>query len=310
MNRKKIIAGILILLLLLAMAACGDSGSRNKIVAKVGDREISESQLNQFMHFYGFMQGMDLENIGEDGLAYVRNLILEEYININLLLNEYDEKGVELTEEAFAEAADFVKQVAGQDAAAAYMKKNKISDDFIKELYLNQYYTKMYYDEIALEIPKVSEDEARAYYNENLDYFIVDEVEARHILIDLADKDLAEELLAKVQAGEDFAELAKEYSICPSSEEGGYLGTFGRGEMVQEFETAAFALKTGELSGLVESSFGWHIIEAIKRVDEIQAFEKVEASIMEFLEGTKIMDEFNVRILALREKYEIEYIGD
>lgn len=304
MNRKKIIAAVLILMLLLAMAACG--GKEDKVIATVGDREITEGQLDQFMYFYSFMQGMDLDTVDEDNMTFIRNLLLEEYINIYLILNEYDEKGIDLPDQAFTEAANFVDQVAGQDVAATYMKKHKISDDFIRELYLNQYYSMLYYDEIEEEIADATEEEALAYYEDNSDYFIIDEVEARHILVE--EEELAEELLGRLKAGEDFAELAVEYSTCPSSESGGYLGTFGRGEMVQEFEDGAFALKTGELSGVVESSFGFHIIECLNRVEEAQSFEEVKDTIFGYLKDMKIAEEYNARILELREKFEVDYV--
>jgi len=82
----------------------------------------------------------------------------------------------------------------------------------------------------------------------------------------------AEEVLAKVKAGEDFAALAKQYSQDTTASAGGDLGFFGKGKMVPEFETAAFALKEGEVSGLVKTVYGYHIIKvtAIKG-EEIQA---------------------------------------
>jgi hypothetical protein len=82
----------------------------------------------------------------------------------------------------------------------------------------------------------------------------------------------AEEVLTKVKAGEDFAELAKQYSQDTTASNGGDLGFFGKGKMVPEFETAAFALKEGEVSGLVKTVYGYHIIKvtAVKG-EEIQA---------------------------------------
>ncbi len=72
---------------------------------------------------------------------------------------------------------------------------------------------------------------------------------------------LAESLLVRIKAGESFEELARIYSDCPSSSRGGDLGFFGRGRMVKEFEEAAFNLKPGEISGIVETRFGYHIIK-------------------------------------------------
>jgi peptidyl-prolyl cis-trans isomerase C/peptidyl-prolyl cis-trans isomerase SurA len=74
-------------------------------------------------------------------------------------------------------------------------------------------------------------------------------------------KELADEILAKVEAGESFEELAKTYSDCPSAEKGGDLGFFQKGRMVKPFEDATYALEVGNTSGVVETQFGYHIIK-------------------------------------------------
>lgn len=85
-------------------------------------------------------------------------------------------------------------------------------------------------------------------------------------------KKLAEEVLVKVKAGEDFATLAKQYSQDTTASNGGDLGFFGKGKMVPEFEAAAFALKAGEVSGLVKTVYGYHIIKVVEvKGEEIQA---------------------------------------
>ena len=69
------------------------------------------------------------------------------------------------------------------------------------------------------------------------------------------------DLKARIEGGADFADIAREHSDCPSGAQGGDLGTFGRGKMVPEFETATFAMVVGELSDVVETDFGFHLIQ-------------------------------------------------
>ena len=84
-------------------------------------------------------------------------------------------------------------------------------------------------------------------------------IKARHILVKQEHE--AKDLVRSLGEGKTFQELAKEFSQCPSSEEGGDLGEFGKGSMVAPFEEAAFALKVGEVSGPVRTQFGYHLIQ-------------------------------------------------
>lgn len=83
-------------------------------------------------------------------------------------------------------------------------------------------------------------------------------IRASHILVKTREK--AEEILEELKMGADFAKLAREHSECPSKKRGGDLGRFTRGKMVKSFERAAFALKTGQISDVVQTQFGYHII--------------------------------------------------
>ena len=83
-------------------------------------------------------------------------------------------------------------------------------------------------------------------------------VTASHILV--ADEDFAEKLMEQVTTGDSFSRLAQEHSKCPSGKNGGQLGSFGRGQMVKEFEDAAFALEPGSVTGPIRTQFGYHLI--------------------------------------------------
>lgn len=84
-------------------------------------------------------------------------------------------------------------------------------------------------------------------------------VNCSHILVE--DEAQAQTILNDVKAGKNFVTEAKRYSICPSKKDGGKLGWFGRGQMVKEFEDAAFALKPGQFSDVVKTQFGYHVIK-------------------------------------------------
>jgi len=88
---------------------------------------------------------------------------------------------------------------------------------------------------------------------------------ARHILVD--SETLCEELKTKIEGGEDFAEVARKHSSCPSSAKGGELGTFNPGQMVKEFDTVVFSANLNEVQGPVKTQFGYHLIEVTSRED-------------------------------------------
>jgi parvulin-like peptidyl-prolyl isomerase len=88
------------------------------------------------------------------------------------------------------------------------------------------------------------------------------EVHCAHILVKTEQE--AKAILERLGKGEKFSNIAHEVSLCPSGKRGGDLGTFGRGKMVREFETAAFALQKGQISSIVKTKFGYHIVKRLE----------------------------------------------
>lgn len=113
----------------------------------------------------------------------------------------------------------------------------------------------------AVEGVKVTDEEAKAFFEENKNELMSGEtVNASHILVDSEEK--ATELLSKINAGEiSFEDAARANSSCPSSEQGGNLGEFTRGQMVPEFDEACFSMSVGEIKGPVKTQFGYHLIK-------------------------------------------------
>ena len=157
-----------------------------------------------------------------------------------------------------------------------------------------------------LDAVEVSEEELLAFYSENPKAFETEGgVRARHILVPTLET--ANEVAASIQGGMDFAEAAKAHSMCPSKEQGGDLGKFGRGQMVPEFEEAAFTLAIGELSQPVQTQFGYHLIEVTER-DEVGklSLEEVRGDLHRELVMRKQSSVYMNHVNALKNEFSVE----
>jgi peptidyl-prolyl cis-trans isomerase C len=171
-------------------------------------------------------------------------------------------------------------------------------------------------------VPKaaVPEAEIRAFYDKNLDKFKRDEtVKASHILIGIDAKasaddrkkarEKADKLRKDLAGGADFAALAKGNSTDSSSQQGGDLGFFGKGQMVPSFEKAAFALKPGEISDVVETQFGFHIIKLTeKKPAETADYKDVKTKIEEFLKRQKVNEAVQKYLADTKKTAKIEIL--
>ena len=169
----------------------------------------------------------------------------------------------------------------------------------------------------------ITEEDAREFYNKNVNsYKTPEQVRASHILIkpdksdpnadpneaEAADKAKIEQLLEKIKAGADFAELARANSACSSAAKGGDLGLFAKGRMVPPFEKAAFELEVGQVSNVVKTRFGYHIIKVTDRKEAtVTTFEQAKDEIIDRLTGEK-QDEIAINyVKSLVEEANIVY---
>src|SRR5699024_8748852 len=150
---------------------------------------------------------------------------------------------------------------------------------------------------------EVTDEEVKEYYNN-----MKTEIEARHILVE--DEEAAKEVKKKLKDGGDFAKLAKEYSTDSSAEDGGDIGFFTVGQMVPEFEEAAYALDKNEISEPVQSQFGYHIIEVLDKKEveeEIGSLEEEEEGIRDTLIERKVdPEEAQTKIKKLIDEADIK----
>jgi len=210
----------------------------------------------------------------------------------------------------FANAEDFVKAMKDMD-----MEEKDLRDYTRRDLVITNFIEKTIVPAV-----KVSEEDARKFYDQNPDKFTRPEaVKASHILLGVDQKATAEEkkaarekaekLRKELAGGADFAALAKGNSTCPSSQQGGDLGYFGKGQMVPAFEQAAFALKPGEISDVVETQFGYHIIKLTeKKAAEKVEFKEARPRIEEFLKNQKVGAAVNDYLTEARKTAKIEML--
>ena len=290
-----------------------------EIVAQVnGDKVTREVFVRSFSNLKNQMQSIGRSVTSENIEAVKRNL-LDSIINTELLYQESENKKTKVNEEEIiAEYAQIRSQF-------------QTEEDFNKSL-SHELYTA---DELKMEIRKgkminallkadvygetnVSEDDARKYYDANSEQYSQPEaVRARHILIMLeqnadseavakAEKQM-EEIQKKQGEGVSFEELAKQYSEGPSAAQGGDLGYFPRGAMVPEFDKAVFALKTGEVSDVVRTQFGLHLIKKEDRREAgIRKFAEVKAAVLNMLQMQARRKVLETYVSKLREKAEIK----
>lgn len=216
----------------------------NKVLAVVGEREIRQSDFDLLLQQIGPQRAMQFQS--EEG----QKQLLDELIHQELFLIDGKANKIDETE-AFKQELEFVKE-------------NMIKQFSIRTL---------------LDAVTVQDTELEAFYNENAAMFQNPEsVTASHILVDNEEK--ANEIIEELKGEKSFEEAAKEYSSCPSSQNGGDLGNFTRGKMVPEFENAAFALDVNQISDVVQTQFGFHIIKVTAKEEAAQkSFEDAKEEI-------------------------------
>lgn len=322
---KKIIALTLSSLLCISAVGCSSKKNNSDIVAKVNENNITIEDFKVTLA----LNKIDLESkYGstvwetevENGVKFkdtFKNRVLKGMIDVEAVCEEAKKDGLTPSEEEIDKALDELnKNLYANENYKKILEDLKISDTCIKSQ-VEKTLTIQKYTENFDKNLKISDEEMKKYYEEHKVDYYKDEVKASHILISTVDdngkelseakkkeaKKKAEEVLKKAKSGEEFSELAKEYSDdSGSAANGGDLGYFTKGQMVQPFEEAAFSLKSGEISGLVESEYGYHIIKVYDKIDKQLTFDEVKDEIKKTLTEDKYMES----IEAITKKAKVE----
>lgn len=244
---------------------------QDKILATIAGKEIKESDLQVMINRYPADRKAYFET------EEAKKQLLEQMISFELINNFGKELKIDETEE---------------------YKENvmQAKKDILTQLTLNK---------LLLEVT-VTEQDALNYYNENKDQFAQQaQVSAKHILVD--SEELAKSIKSEIDNNEiSFEDAAIKYSTCPSKEQGGDLGSFGKGMMVKEFEDVAFDLDLNTVSEVVQTQFGYHLIKVENKTDaQEMPFEAVKQQIIERLLQQGQERKYLDVVKELETKYEV-----
>ncbi len=308
--------------LVAADEAAVETPSVDEPVAVVNGDPVTKGQVNRELSGHQQKMIRSGQSLTPELIAGLRVQVIESLIDRTLLHQESVKEGITVTDEEVDEQfSEIRQQFTSQDAFDSALNQMNMTEDLIKdELRSGIAVHKLISDRFG-KTAEISEEEARAFYDSHPEAFVTPEqVRARHILIQ-ADSEAGEEdgqeairslqkIREEAEAGKDFGDLAKEHSQCPSKEKGGDLGYFPRGKMAKPFEDAAFALKPGEMSGVVRTQFGHHLIKLEDRKAEgAVPFEDVQERLRIYLGREAIKEAVQSYVKQLREDAVIQRAG-
>lgn len=299
MKHRSIVALILCIVVVFSFTACQGSDP----LATVGSIKITDKDVEKYSSLILVMSGYAYEDLDENTKADFENSVLSWLADTACLKEHFknEDKDV-ITEEIQSEidtnSSDMfesLKSMVGENELSKY----GIDEKLLKTYLESQYYDEAFREEV-LEADPITDEEAEEYYEENKDSYTrtSKSVVTSHILIGDSehkpeDLELAEQIKARIDAGEDFAALAAEYSTdTGSAASGGDIGENDEtSSLVESYKNAMLALTEGQVSDVVESEFGYHIIKATKVNEPGQkSFDEVKDEIVALLEQQRMID--------------------
>ena len=280
--------GLLVLVIIIgvSIAGCSNSGgSDDEVVAKIGDMTITKSELYD-------------ELVKQNGAQVLDVLVADK-----IMQAEVKKQKIDISNEEIEEDFEEMKEFYGSDEA---LNKELETYGLTIEDVKDNIKSNLQIEKLLDPYIDITDEEMAKHFEENKASFGHEEqVKASHILVET--EDVALEVKAKLDAGEDFAELAKEYSIDEANSQlGGNLGYFAESKMVAEFSDAAFSLEVGEISDPVKTNFGYHIIKVEDKMEEkVPVLEENVEEIKSQLFQTKSYDAYMAWYAEKLEEYEI-----
>jgi peptidyl-prolyl cis-trans isomerase C len=297
------------------------------VVAKGKGLEIKRNQLDEAYIALKGSAAARGQTIPENQRTDIERRLLDRLIFTQLLLNkanaEDKAKGKEAADKAISQ---YKSQERSEEAFNQQLKALGTTREQFDKQVLEQAVCEQVLDRELKSKVAVSDAQVKKHYEENsADFEHPEQVRAAHVLISIHDpvtnkdlteeqkkekKKLAEKILERAKAGEDFAKLAKEFSDDPGSKDSGGEYTFARGRMVPEFEAAAFSLKTNQVSDVVTTKFGYHIIKLQEKIPaQRDDLAKVTKDIRDKLASLEIQKQLPDYLDKLKADAGVEIVG-
>jgi peptidyl-prolyl cis-trans isomerase C len=295
------------------------NAASSKFVAKVNGSEIKKTTLDAAMsNFIENQKTFGIEVKEEDKVKLQKD-ILEELISAELLYQESKKARLGDLKKKINEQMESIKKGFGSNEEFQKILKDRgitesdLKEDIKKGVSIKEFLDQKVYKDLA-----TNDAEKKEEYEKNKERLNVPaQVRASHILVlvkeDTSDEDKKaarekiEALRGRALSGEDFAALARENSADGSAARGGDLGYFSKGQMVKPFEDAAFSLKIGDISDVVETQFGYHIINLTdKKEPRLLTYEEVQGDIEKFLINKHRREKLDNLVQELRKKAKVD----
>ncbi len=290
-------------------------------VVIVNNIPITEADISLEIKRIIFQAKAMQQPIDESMMDSMKDKVIESLINRELLYEQTIAKGITSDATEIDNNIDQIKQrlEPGQTFESLLEEMGITLENMRKQVGQAHAIQKLLETEVYPQA-MVTEKDSRMFFDNNPQYFKKpEEVKASHILIQVAPDATDEDKLAartkiediqkKIATGEDFADLARKYSEGPSNVKGGDLGFFDRKKMVKPFADAAFVLEPGQVSDIVETRFGFHLIKVFeKNTESVYAFEDIKQRLTELLQQQKIQDETIRYLEELRKTADVKRI--
>ena len=302
--------------------ASPDAAIPANLVVDVDGHKMTEEQLNvELNKRLLVMKDQIPKDRLQEAKANMKKRLIDDFVIRNLLVDELTRQKITATDKDVGDAVDQLKSNLPPGVTIEeLMKKNQVTREQMNEdLRFGIKINKLVLASMDGKT-KPTNKEINTFYQKNKDKFKMPEsVHVRHILVAKAAGDdektkaekkmKAEDIRKQLLGGADFAETAIKSSDCPSKQAGGDLGTFPRGQMVKPFEDAAFSQKKDEIGPVVETEFGYHVIQVLEKNSSktMDLNNDMKEKIIAFLTQQKQQEAFDRLIKNLREKAKIVY---